>query len=267
MPQRRKQPQTESQEASEVLVPSRDAIIHICQAAIKKVVDLDWLYFHEVDSPQADKIVVRLRGAGDTPAVAQYTYAVVPILETTRGLYWLGASLDFLRRTHKTYLTHISLLIFEGLATDERKRPILRVEWDCRTNYRADKHAQPHWHIYPSRVNREIDRRSSTFQEEPVVDEFPTSQKVPAVEEFLGPEEAIILERSPISSGKSEDEDDNPSAWSGGEMFHFALAARWQGPPDREPQNEVLHVDQLGNWIQRCLTYIRIQLKYIDDRQ
>jgi hypothetical protein len=237
-----------------VPVSNINSIARECQAAIKATLNLHWVGFQPVQYHKPDKQIVGLHGPGATQAVAQYEYTVVPFLATQRARYWLAVSLDFHspRGSRITYLTHVSLLIFEGLATDQRKRPILRAEWDCKEDYLNDKHAQPHWHVYSSLVNREKEYSGSlAFDEVDSAHDFSAQQASPAQDFLAEPDH-----------GQAADQ----QAWLGGELFHFALAARWQLPIS-EPQNEKLDLLRLGNWIKRCLSYTLEQLIYVDGKQ
>ena len=243
----------------DVPVDSIDKTVRMCQAALKKVIELPWLVFESVESNLPRKNIRRLTGTGAIRATDRHEYLVVRLLETRRAIYWLAASLDFYSPlgSHGPRLTNISLLVFEGsLATEQVKRPVLRAEWDCTMDYRKNEHAQPHWHVYSSLLDQETAySKTSTFGESIPVRDFSVVEQANDVVDFgAAPDD-------------SQASDQVHPTWPKGDKFHFAMAARWQSPssgPHSHLQNEILDPNQLGNWIERCLAYIVHQLKYID---
>lgn len=79
------------------------------------------------------------------------TYVLAPITdsELRDQKYWFALKLDFIPGPGDHVLRQASILIFSGDATPQ---PFVRAEWD---NGEPDgKHAQPHWHIYGSNMDR-----------------------------------------------------------------------------------------------------------------
>jgi hypothetical protein len=87
----------------------------------------------------------KLTGEGATQAEARERYPAFFLLEKSENLFWFALACDFERIAGSVKLRSISLLFFVGEATDTRKVPLLRAEWDF---YITTEHAQPHWHVY-----------------------------------------------------------------------------------------------------------------------
>jgi len=195
-----------------------------------------WLGFNKMDNARRGREVYILSGAGVTLAEAQYKYTVVPFFSSSSVNYWLGVSLEFEFVEGERHLSNVCLQIFEGLATDDKKTPLVRAEWDNNQGPGQVLHAQPHWHIYPSRVNRE--REKQQFVIEPGIQTF-----TPGVKEgdFNG-----------ISN----------SEWNKAEKFHFAMASRWH-IDGKNAHQEKIDTGKLPKWLDGCVSYIRDQLQYL----
>jgi hypothetical protein len=257
-------PNTDLQEDSKL----RDAYVRLdkiasvtspCQTAIRNVTGLTWISFKPLSADKSRKKLLELSGPGITRATADgQEHSVVPLLpiksrDSTRGpAYWVAVKLeyDLEQKTKELCLISVQLFIFQSiLASSSEKRALLRIEWDCRTGYLLDTHAQPHWHVYPSLLTTSEEfSGSNAFDDAGIVVDFNPS-----------PERDVTM----FSEGATKDKSTLPP----GARFHFALAADWQKPittPQR--QNHELKLDQLGNWMEWCLTYIREQFIYIDDK-
>ncbi|HYP38988.1 MAG TPA: hypothetical protein VEX13_01385 [Chloroflexia bacterium] len=242
-------------EVQEVTVQDVKSVARMCRDAISRVLNQPQLDFSPVKYGRRTQ--VRLNGIGSSLAFAREQYNVVFFLKTRRVDYWLAASLEFDSPPGMSisHLVQVSLLVFEGLVTDEQKRPVLRAEWDCKGDYLRSPHAQPHWHVYSSLLNQESLSSNITFD---------ASSPVQA---FSGVEQSNDVKDFGLVSDDSRANDQDSPIWPKGDRFHFAMAARWQLSSSEERtelQNDVLDPSQLGNWIERCLSYIAKQLKHVD---
>jgi hypothetical protein len=133
----------------------------------------------------------------------------------------------------------VSLQIFEGAAADETKSALLRAEWDCNQKI-GIPHTQLHWHINPSRLNREIEDYQS----------------------FL--KEIEIREFDPNAVSANSDEKSEPE-WDRGGRFHFAMAARWASEGE-SAHNENIEHEKLLRWLDGCIRYTLGQFKYLYEK-
>lgn len=190
-----------------------------------------------------NKKVYALNSPLATLAEAKYPYHVVRFLDSDTQNYWLGLSLEmeFIKGEH--FLSDISLLVFEGDATDNAKRALLRAEWSQPREKDRARHAQPHWHVYANRFDEitiaqflEIDlaREPKDFNPQ-IADQFPP--RVTSTKTF--------------------------SEWDRGEKFHFAMASRWH-ILDRNSHQENIQATQVLKWVDGCLSYTREQLKFLN---
>ena len=242
-----------------VRLDSIDNLANRCQSAIRRATGVSWASFKKVSATKSRKNLLELTGIGITKAIADgQEHSVVPLVtirptDVTPGpQYWVASKLEYDSepKSKALCLISIQLFIFQGgLANEDEKRALIRIEWDCREGYLLDPHAQPHWHVYSSILTpSEEDFDSSDLSEEDVMLDFETSSF------------------DDVTLSLQTDLEDN-SAWPGGARFHFALAADWQKPlTSPSYQNHELKIEQLGNWIERCLTYVKEQLEYIDEK-
>jgi hypothetical protein len=179
--------------------------------------------------------VYALRGDRASRAkTKKYSYSVIPILRAPYGYFWLGGTLDLLYREGNYTIEQVSLVIFQGVATDEVKTPILRAEWDAIASDGRSKHAQPHWHVYSSPLNNTIVLEYPKFSVETEVVDF-------------SPEESTSL---------------TGHVWERGDRFHFAMASKWH-LDGVDAHQELLEQEKLLKWLEGCVGYIRAQLIYI----
>jgi len=177
-----------------------------------------------------------LNGPLSTQAEAdKRSYKTVPFFESETERFWLSALVEIEFQCKVSRLAKIGLLLFRGDATDTEKFPLLRAEWDIPGVIEGGEiHAQPHWHIYQSSVDIE------TFKSE---DDF---------------------ERSSFASKGIPAKYD--SEWDEAKKFHFAMASRWL-EKSRASHQELVVIDLIPKWMERCLTYIRGQLDYLHKNQ
>ena len=72
----------------------------------------------------------------------------LPLLPSPTSFFWIGLNVEFVFTNLNWDVNQLSVVVFEGSATDTVKTPILRAEWDAYHKIKQNKHAQPHWHIY-----------------------------------------------------------------------------------------------------------------------
>jgi hypothetical protein len=176
-----------------------------------------------------------LTGTPLSSGTARGQYPVLPLMRTENNTFWIGASLRFSTELHSKRLTSVSLLFFEGSATDSEKRPLLRAEWDSWES----SHAQPHWHVYPPLLSSDPQHAYG----------FGGGNLSP--KEF-GATSPFEREGLRISAGKSLSID----------RFHYAMSTLWhsQGPNSHWSE---LSEEYLLKWLQGCVIYTQGQLKYI----
>jgi len=186
---------------------------------------------HYVDLANNRKCYV-LNGPGSTGAEAdQRTYETIPFFASKTERFWLSALIEIEFQNRVSRLANIGLVLFRGDAGDSRKTPLLRAEWDIPNIIEgAEKHAQPHWHIYQSSIDLE---------------EF-------NLEDDFGKASFIL-------NGIQNQYDAN---WNEAKKFHFAMASRWL-EASRPSHQETVEIDAIPKWMERCLAYIRDQLKYL----
>jgi hypothetical protein len=168
-------------------------------------------------------------------ARARNQYPVLPLLTTVGSAFWFAVALRFGPALGRFQLKHVSVLIFEGLASDPNKAPLVRAEWD-ETDI-TGPHAQPHWHVYPSALTR---LEPASFED---VAEAPASLDETALDETAEESQRRRLE---------------------GERFHYAMSATWH--LDGGGHQSRLSEDELLRWLPGCILYSQGQLAYLSGR-
>lgn len=222
---------------SGVLVENLEGLVNRCKRVIEHALAAKKLGFNPLKA-SGNRTIYLLTGAGATSAEAKYKYSVVPFLALQSRLYWLAASLEFVFENKMHRLLSVSLLIFEGEATDDRKSALLRAEWARLDKNSRVSHAQPHWHVYPSRINREVYDDRTEFKLKTDIQAF-----VPEAPAFESSNE-LDLE------------------WDRAEKFHFAMASRWH-IDGKDAHQEEMQVDRLLKWLDGCIRYTRGQLEFL----
>ena len=150
-------------------------------------------------------------------------YSVVPFHDTGGMKYWVGIYIDvMLGRSISLYA--VSLVVFEGEASDRLKTPAFRAEWDYTDSSKNQPHAQPHWHIY-SIIDKSVEDTGGTFEPEPQVKPF---------------------------KAKGTDEI---------KRFHFALGSQWH--LNRNSHTCQLDFSNISTWLDGCINYVRGQFDYL----
>jgi len=174
-----------------------------------------------------------LEGINGSIAEEKNSYFVLPLLPSRTGdYYWVAITIGFLFDKGDYCFQEESLFFFEGMRLNTNKKPIIRAEWserksDCR-------HAQPHWHVYPSYISKII---------------------TPLFDEVV----------QPIDFGQTlsdEEIKDKSQEWEEGKRFHYAMASRWHSEDERAHQEEMTK-EKLEKWTKGCLVYVKDQLSYI----
>jgi hypothetical protein len=178
-----------------------------------------------------------LRGVPYTTARARNHYPVALLLRTKDKTFWIAASFRFTPELRQLRLTSVSLLIFEGLATDSDKMPLLRAEWDDWDS----EHAQPHWHVYSQQMQpHPLIIESELFRENAPPQKFqPETYKDATLKSSLAIAAPLYIER-----------------------FHYAMASSWH-LKDASTHRCELSRDALLSWLTGCISYTRNQLQYI----
>jgi hypothetical protein len=177
-----------------------------------------------------------ITGQNLSRAETRNSYFVLPFLPSSAGeFYWIAITFDFIFERGNFCFQEVSLLIFEGASNDNVKQPILRAEWSDKDP--DSKHAQPHWHVYPSYLNRVVI---------PLFDEG--NQPIDFDSKFI-----------------EKNGDIYPQEWEEGKKFHYAMASRWH-LENSNAQKEEITFEKLSLWIKGCLIYIKEQLSYVENR-
>jgi hypothetical protein len=185
--------------------------------------------------PQRD--VFWLNGSNISRASTdERVYHVIPFLGLNNGItYWIavGIQIDIIKGIYQFH--DASLFIFEGTVLNEVKTPILRAEWGLSEN---GLHAQPHWHVYPSYINKVIT---------PFID-------------LSKAEATTFTPNETIDNGNDSAEEEELEL----PKFHFAMGSLWHL---RGQGAHVVEFSEKGlvNWLGGCLEYIKSQLGYMTE--
>ena len=198
----------------------------------------------------------------------QNRHNVVPLLATKSDTYWINISLTFLpifgKSQQKTnpqsfQFSGISIRVFKGLMTDEKKQPLFRAEWDTLTE--ENNHAQPHWHVYKSfqgiNFTHSFPDFESSIRENYVQDFGEFAERL-----NLSEKENNVLDNQEEFDIENNEESLDEYDWDSSTKFHFAMSSQWHtGGTHR------VILDQerlLYSWLVECVKYIKEQLKYVD---
>lgn len=215
-----------------------DGFVKDCRKAIEKALDYTPIGFNEQRGILGNRKLYILTGAGATPAEAKYKYSAIPFFRSQYGIYWLAASLEFEFQQGIYHIVSVSFLIFEGEATDNRKSALLRAEWACPQKNDRARHAQPHWHIYSSPINKETAGERIGFKADAEIQTFDP--------------EALEIEPREGTVGE----------WERAEKFHFAMAARWHAEGNDAHQEE-MQADRILKWLEGCIKYTWNQFAFL----
>lgn|GEM_PF-4297622 len=149
---------------------------------------------------------------------------VLPYVIDRSGIptHWIAVVFSSNSETSRTVLTHGSLQIYKGEASDPKKQLLFRAEWDA-AQITALRHGQPHWHFH-----RELG------EDTPPLD-LPVQHLGSDVEDMPRNREWIYRH------------------------VHFPMASRFHEGEDRcvVPSSE----DHLREWATRTISYVRDELQ------
>ena len=160
--------------------------------------------------------------------------------------YWVGFRIGFEQNEQNRgrHIRSVSLTVartFPGASPEG----LLRAEWDY--NPQEANHAQPHWHIYRSKLEYDLDDEENLNQ----LLEFPFDTRSAPIQDFS---EELPQISSNYSSLLFIDQEETKKD------FHYAMCAHWnlQTPISRWPIKE----HEIAYWITNCLSYVKEQLEY-----
>jgi hypothetical protein len=180
--------------------------------------------FHQQDLARGEREYLLVSEA-QSRAKARNEYPALPLLATVDSAFWFAVALRFGPSLGRFQLKHVSILLFEGLASDPNKIPLVRAEWD-----EADpsgSHAQPHWHVYSSAL--------------------------------IKPEPMLFEETAEADPDRAGEE--AAGSTLEGDRFHYAMSATWH--LDGGGHQSRLSEDKLLRWLPGCVRYTRDQLLYL----
>jgi len=212
-------------------IPNLEKFLSGCGKAVCVAIQRNGYNFDHCDDLTNDRKCYVLNGPGGTPAEdAERSYRAILFFASRNERFWLSSLIEVEFKDRINRLAKIGLVIFRGDPLDTRKTPLLRAEWDIPGVIEGcEKHAQPHWHIYQSGVDID-DRQTEEFSE--------------------------ITFTEPNASLKYE------SKWDEAKKFHFAMASKWI-EVSRFSHQELVEIDAIPKWIERCLVYIHGQLEFL----
>jgi|GEM_PF-4931515 len=217
---------------------SPDGFVKDCKEAIEKALNCTHIGFNEQHVISRNRKLYILTGTEATLAEAKYKYSVIPFFRSQNGIYWLAASLEFEFQQGIYRIVSVSFLIFKGDATDNRKSALLRAEWACPQKTDRTRHAQPHWHIYPSHINKT------------------------SAEERIGFKAGAEIQIFNAEALGIEPHEETDVQWQRSEKFHFAMAARWHSEGNDAHQEE-MQAGGILKWLEGCIKYTWNQFAFL----
>jgi len=165
-----------------------------------------------------------IKGSNPSKAINNYnnTAEEVDVIKWFNG-FWVYIDIRF-----ENTNTFISISIFQGETSENRKHQLFRAEWDDYNN-EEEKHPQPHWHVTANQaIEKTFEEYTTTFKED---DGF-----VKALEA----EKSKIIDMNRI---------------------HFAMNGNWinNGSETHSLNDE----EKIVNWFKGLLSHIKTQLEYV----
>jgi hypothetical protein len=170
-------------------------------------------------------------------AEARETYPILKLAEWKGRSYWVAIVLTFRWKLGELALQNIGILLFRGAGLAGTREIVLRAEWDRDAKHSAGQHAQPHWHVYGSRLTPFETHHYLVLDETEGLTEI-GSEVFNAVETI------------------DRDEDLR--------RFHLAMCARWH-LDEKELHYEAPEDAKVERWLRNCVRYIREQLEYLSE--
>lgn len=205
-------------------VKSFDRFLIRCSAAVSSVLKgkLHWT--------AADSTIKDVRFLSSMRATfaesKQRQVPVLPYVADRFGIptHWVAVAFTGESISNRTYISHVSIQIYKGEATDNRKELLFRAEWDAAQDV-AVRHGQPHWHFHRKR------------DEEPLYLDFPV-QSLEADVTDIGEQPEWLYRH-----------------------FHFPMASRFhEGVADCVVQSSE---DHLLRWVFQTLAYVLDELEIV----
>ena len=149
--------------------------------------------------------------------------------------FWLFLEIEFKHSEQKVKIvtktrtklqttTHISLSVFQGDDTDNKKNQLFRAEWDD-YNKPDEVHAQPHWQITSNQaIENLLDDYADVYEEPEILKEF-KKEKLKVIDV---------------------------------KKIHFAMNGDWQN--NKTHVHNLVDEQQVVKWLQGLLNHIRIEL-------
>lgn len=141
--------------------------------------------------------------------------------------FWLYIEIRFERSESGIPNTFISLSIFQGDNSDDRKKQLFRAEWDNFDN--NENHPQPHWHVYP---NYSFEKTFNEFLE--------MTDEANSFADLLNEEKSKLIDLKRI---------------------HFAMNGTWSNKGGHI--HKISDENTIINWFQGVLAHIKSQLEYV----
>lgn len=168
---------------------------------------------------------------GSSYALNRYDLEPVKVLKWF-GKFWLYLEVKFIveeskkgNKTVQNIHTNISLSVYEGEESDERKIQLFRAEWDDMNNVN-EKHSQPHWHITSSQaLEKTFEEYSNHFDDGGFI---------------------ALLEQEKLKLFDVK-------------KIHFAMNGNWQD--DQTHVHFINNSEKVSKWLKGLLSHIRIELE------
>lgn len=177
--------------------------------------------------------IERYRIAGNSNALNRYEmpFEVVKVLNWFDD-FWLFLEIKFIsvekKKVNKTFKqidTYISLSVFKGNDSDEKKHQLFRAEWDDYNNH-EEKHSQPHWHFTSNlSIENTFIEYSNTFEDDDFIS-------------LLKQEKQKLFDVDKI---------------------HFAMNGNWQN--NENHIHKINDEEKIVKWLQGVLAHIRTELE------
>lgn len=168
---------------------------------------------------------------GSSLALNRYDFEPIKVFRWF-DKFWLYIEIKFIiektKRGNKPIQnthTNISLSVYEGEDSDDRKVQLFRAEWDDLNNP-DEKHSQPHWHITSSQaIERTFEEYSNHFDNGDFIS-------------FLEEEKSKLFDIKKI---------------------HFAMNGNWQ--VNETHVHSINSSEQVAKWLKGLLSHIRLELE------
>ncbi len=156
----------------------------------------------------------------------------------THARYWIAVCFVYRPELGGLVFESVSVVVFQGTLASAPKNPVLRAEWDALENG-TDKHAQPHWHVYPAAALVPVVLR---------VEHMTSDGEFESLEEPLD-------ELVPTSTPSAFEDEGLP-------RMHLAMAAQWHLDAGHAP-SEKPDPEHIAYWLAGCIRYTHEQLQYV----